>query len=185
MSLPDIPLDVRISASRRRMGFRKHIALHLPLFQQYLTETFAANHQQVCRGKDPAERASVVVIDGGAKVYRSICAYPSGRLVSSAVLQRMKEVPCGNQPRRGKLTCTTHWWAEDRMVRPKQRRTRRSKFGGKPKRHADDRCCQTDRERRDIRWHKTRGLLSAVHPCGIVADVREMFVHESRLQVCA
>ena len=51
------------------------------------------------------------------------------------------------------------------------------------------RCCDNDRcadkERAEVQWHKTRGVLSAVHPCGVVAELREMFVHESRLQVCA
>jgi hypothetical protein len=46
-------------------------------------------------------------------------------------------------------------------------------------------ACRVDKEVVGLKWHKTRGLLCAVHPCGIVADVREMYVNESRLQVCA
>ncbi len=45
--------------------------------------------------------------------------------------------------------------------------------------------CRTQKDVSNLAWHKTSGVLCAAHPCGIVADIREMYVAESRLQVCA
>ena len=45
--------------------------------------------------------------------------------------------------------------------------------------------CNTEKANVSVRWHKWRWVLNAVFPCGVMAFIDEMFVHESKVQVCA
>ena len=38
---------------------------------------------------------------------------------------------------------------------------------------------------RKIKWHKSQGLQAAVFPCGVVADIRELYQNVNKLQVQA
>ena len=38
---------------------------------------------------------------------------------------------------------------------------------------------------RGFAWHRTKGVINAVFPCGVIAWVEEMFHHESRVQICS
>ena len=44
--------------------------------------------------------------------------------------------------------------------------------------------CNTEKEHVDVQWHKIRGVFNAVFACDIVAFFAEMYVHESKTQVC-
>ena len=192
LDLPS-PINVRPACSPgRHRHVRTLIDEHLPLFRKYFTQVFVQGHADVCPKRHcrdpacpPAQCATIIVLDGNNKVYRSICPVVTDACVDSQVLQKSKNLPCGHRPRKGHRTCMLH--ASVDVAPPKTRRLRKPKTvrqcQAKGAAAAVD--CNTRKDSCGPSWHKTSGPLSALHPCGIVADLREMYVHESLLQVCA
>lgn len=71
-------------------------------------------------------------------------------------------------------------------VAPPARRRRLRSYAEIDALHAAaEQDCKTRKDTRDLRWHKSRGILCTVYPCGIISDVREMYTSESLLQVAA
>ena len=233
-------IDVRpmahgpVDSSRQRFGHL--MRAHEPCLQKLLAAQFVEQHERICPAADPSLCASIVVIDGGAKVYRSICPCPTDERLHTQWLNRSVCLPCGKKPQQKHRTCAQH--AGVQVAPPAQAKVlkRPASALGDPdrackKRPAGNQCdepassktpmstadapveplhqarrlrrlrplfvpdvsqavpsaveCNTGKEDVKCTWYKSRGLLCAAYPCGIVASIREMFVAESKLQVCA
>ena len=178
-------MDIRRRGERPWQPLHAAKQAHLPVFRDYFHKTFAEDHAKHCTGPDPELCGSTVITDGNMKICRSICPCSSNKRITSKWLGKFERLPCGKRPRRKKRTCAEH--ARKAIKSPSFRRVL------PPKSFMKRRCepcasiesCNTERTFRGRQWHRSKGLINAVYPCGVVATLREMFHHESRTQICA
>ncbi len=144
---------------------------------------FACGHAQRCTAPDPEHCGRTVLIDGDAKLYRSICLVLTSSVVFSKCLRRSQKLPCGLRPQQRCRTCRRH--SHRKVLPPRSRKARGPKLTDKRVcSSTGEPDCRTEKSYVGVRWHKTRGVLNAVLPCGVVASLDEMYTHKSKTQAC-
>lgn len=184
-AIPNIrpPRDPAVHGHEWEEMTQNVISAHLPVFRNHFLREFAVDHHKTCLGADPQTCAQTVLIDGNAKLVRSICPASSGWSLTSRLVKREVSLPCGLRPRKGFHTCAAHAHRNVIISAPKLKFVPKKKFkiGRQCGRPQD---CNTEKEFVGKKWHQTRGVLNAVFGCGVAASLKEMFGHESKTQVC-